>query len=426
MARGESLKAHELEYIRQNCFDKTDEELATHLKRDVRTIVKARKKLGVMKTKGGKIENLESSPTAVQVSQRMTEEQRKEFFKTQLTNSLYYNNLKEQFSKEEIDFYLEEWASLCLQFEDIVATEKRQIDELIKAEIMGNRILRNIKITEDEIKRLIEEVELLNETHDMEDDETAQERDMQLQALIRTMSAASQGMSIDYQKNVNVKNDLLDQLNARRRDRVDQIAKRGTTFLSLVEAFREKEIRDKQARHMELVRIAKEKKREDWRQPHMFPDGVKDCVLMDEHSNIPELDIVRLSDKLNLVDKFSKEENKKILVVDDEIERCILFQSRFSKNKVDFASNFDKAVVKLNNEHYDLICLDFDLGLDQKGSQVIEYIVKENKSNGAPILIHSMNKDGAEAIRVIASNANRLVEVRRYIDIRDNLENKNA
>jgi CheY-like chemotaxis protein len=249
---------------------------------------------------------------------------------------------------------------------------------------------------------------------------------MQLQALIRTMSAASQGMSIDYQKNVNVKNDLLDQLNARRRDRVDQIAKRGTTFLSLVEAFREKEIRDKQARHMELVRIAKEKKREDWRQPHMFPDGVKDCVLMDEHSNIPELDIVRLSDKLNLVDKFSKEENKKILVVDDEIERCILFQSRFSKNKVDFASNFDKAVVKLNNEHYDLICLDFDLGLDQKGSQVIEYIVKENKSNGAPILIHSMNKDGAEAIRVIASNANRLVEVRRYIDIRDNLENKNA
>jgi CheY-like chemotaxis protein len=428
MPRGNFLKPEELEYIRQNCLAKTDEEMAEYLKRDVRTIASARKKLGIKKTRGGKVENYETKTSnkniVLQASQRLTEDQRKEFFKTQLTNSLYYQNLKDQFTKEEIDFYLEEWSSLCVQFEDIVATEKRQIDELIKAEIMGNRILRNVKITEEQITLLQEEVDLLRKTHEMEDDEAAQERDIQLMNMIRTFAAQSQVMSNDYQKNVALKNNLLNELNARRRDRVDQITKRGTTFLGLVESFREREMRENQGRHTELVRMAKEKKRSEWRKPTTFADATQDCVLMDEYSIIPEKEIVRIEDyNPKLVDRFSKEKNKKILVIDDEIERCIFFQGKFINNKIDFASNLEKAIDKLNNNEYDLICMDYDLGLTDKGSQVAEYLVNEKKSPKAPIIVHSMNPKGAEIIKDILSKANKSIEVKRFIDIRDNVEN---
>jgi hypothetical protein len=301
MPRGNLLKPEELEYIRQNCLSKTDQEMADYLKRDIRTIATARKKLGIKKTKGGRVEIYDSTNSTknavIPASQRMTEDQRKEFFKTQLTNSLYYQNLKDQFTKEEIDFYLEEWSSLCVQFEDIVATEKRQIDELIKAEIMGNRILRNVKITEQQIALLIDEVDELRKAHDMEGDEEAQERDIQLMNMIRTFAAQSQVMSNDYQKNVGLKNSLLNELNARRRDRVDQITKRGTTFLGLVESLRDRDMRENQGRHMELVRMSKEKKRSEWRKPITFADSTQDCVLMDEHSVIPEKEIVRIQEE---------------------------------------------------------------------------------------------------------------------------------
>lgn len=292
-----SVTTQEREYIRENCLIKSDETLSKELNRDLRTIARIRKSLGIHKGQKGTLQplTLQNNPHLV-ASQKLTEHERKEFFKTQLTNSLYYNSLKEQFTKDEIDFYLEEWASLCVQFEDIVATEKRQIDELIKAQIMGNRILRNIKITEEHIKNLIKEVEIFRKANDMENDEDAQERDLQLMTMIRSMSGQSQAMSVDYQKNVNLKNNLLNELNARRRDRVDQITKRGTTFLGLIESLRERENREKQGRHLELIRLAKDYKKTEWRKPNVFPDGARDCVLLDEDSIIPTQDVVRMED----------------------------------------------------------------------------------------------------------------------------------
>src|SRR5687768_825967 len=118
----ERLKPHELEYIKQNCLTLTDESMAQHLNRDVRTISYARKKLGIIKRAGGKLEGIginskASEPNQLNLvsSQRLTEDQRKEYYRTQFANSLYYDNLKQQFTPDELDFYLEEWGTLCLQ-----------------------------------------------------------------------------------------------------------------------------------------------------------------------------------------------------------------------------------------------------------------------------------------------------------------------
>lgn len=397
------LKTDELLYIQNNCILKTDEELSKELGRSLIAIRKARESFGVQKTRGGKVDTsnmvAESAiELQLQASEKLNEDQRKKFFQVQLTNSLYYGNLKEQFTKEEIDFYLEEWGTLCLQFEDIVATEKRQIDELIKVSIMGNRILRNIKVAEDEILNIKKEIRAFRTaTPDLETNEEAQEKDGLLMNMIRTMAGQSHAMSSDYEKNINIKNQLLDELNARRKDRVDQLSRRGTTFLGLVQAFRDREVRTKHGEHMELVRMAKEKKKSDWRRPTTFPDGSKDCILLDEFSELPQQDLIFLEkERVSIIDHYAKERDKLILVVEDDFARCQLFAEMFKSNTIHYASSSDKAIESIKKNQYDLVCADFDLALGQTFMRVADFMHKNQVA--CEVLIHSENKEGADKL----------------------------
>jgi len=316
MPKKPSITQSEIEYIVQNAATKSDRQIAKELDRDIRTIKKYRSKAGIIKSGSGKIKKLQIEDIRDNkvVNRKLSEKERKQFFKTELQNSLFYENLKSQFTDTELDFYLEEWGALCLQFEDIVTTERRQIDELIKTEIMGNRILRNIKIAEDVILEVQQEVELLREVKDMEEDEDAQERDNSLISMIRTMSSQSQGMVNDYGKNQDARNKLLDNLNARRRDRIDQIQKSGLSFIEMMKMMNENKIKEEQGQYIEMLKMSKDKKKELWRDPGLFPDGTKDCVLLDDKSNIPNenvvltetnkvdfiLDLLKLEDKLNI------------------------------------------------------------------------------------------------------------------------------
>lgn len=384
IANKELLRPEEVKYIQDNFLTKTRAEIARELGRDARTVAAHIVKISTKVIEGG------DEPKDLFASKHLTEGQRKQFFKTTLTNSLYYDNLKEHFKPAELDFYLEEWGSLCLQFEDIIATEKRQIDEYIKAEIMGNRLLRNINETESEIEKIIAEIEKFRETHDMKNDEDAQERDFQLMSMIQRMYSQSEAMGKNYQNNVDLKNKILGELNGRRKDRIDQITKRGTTFLALVAEFREKEIRERHGRHIELMRLAKENKKLEWSKPILFADGSRDPILMDENMDTSP-DVLRCE----IIDNFIKSKEKNILVVDDDLSRCQIFSELFKGNKIAFASNCFKAIETIKLNHFDLICLDYDLGLEQKGMDVVNHLIENKIHTESSILIHSMNKDGS-------------------------------
>ena len=284
MPKGGRLTGSEIEFIRQNCLTLSDEDIANKLDRTIETISRNRKKLGIHKGSRGGIKTVGVSPDGLALPVKMDDQQRKEFFKTKLVNSFFYSNIQRQFSEEEIEFYIEEWTALCLQFQDIVTTETRQIDELIKASIMDNRILRNIKIVEDEIELLTKEVDELRDHPTFDGDIEMQQRDDTLLAMVNNMSGQSKSMAVDHHKLVDLKNKLLGELNARRRDRIEQIQKGGTNFLSLIEAFQNEKVREIQGRHAELVKLAKDVKKASWHQEHMFPDGSKDNILLDEHS----------------------------------------------------------------------------------------------------------------------------------------------
>lgn len=404
------LEPHEIEYIKQNCLLKSDEEMAEHLKRDLRTIVRNRRKVGINKRNAGKVvkKNLDPySEVALHASKTLNEDQRKSFFKTQLTNSLYYDSLKSQFTKDEVDFYLEEWASLCVQFEDIVATEKRQIDEFIKTEILDNRILRNIKITEEAILSMQHEIIEFRQKNDMTDEEV-QERDMQLMSMVRAMSSQCGAMSKDHDKLSETKGKLLNQLNARRVDRIDQLKRAGTTFIGLVTLLKDRKVREDQGRYIELMKLAKDKKKAEWNKPIRFDDGTMDCILLDSDSQLPKLEIVRINSRF--LEEYRLTDGKNILLVEDDNRRIQFFQDVFSKNNLFYASNVDKAKTELDNNNFDLICLDYDLGLNSKGITLVRSILEDNICQNTKFLIHSMNKKGAEEMEGLLSG-DRITEV---------------
>ena len=422
-----ALTETEWQYIRENALTKSDKEIADKLKRSIKTIRNARKKIGIIKKQKGKIKGAflrKGTMSSEMPNRSLTEEERKEFFVGQLQNSLYYENLKNQFTKEEIDFYLEEWGGLCVQFEDIIATEKRQIDEYIVQQIMGNRIKRNIQITEEIILQLQKEILELRKNFDVTKDEEAQARDQQLMFFVNTMSRQSSAMTNDYQKNVDTKNKILSELNARRRDRIESIKKAGTTFAGLVQAFRDRAVRESQGKYAELVRIAKEQKLREWRKVNTYPDGSKDNIIFDDQSEIPKNVQNYLENPIcYTIDRFKKEKDKNILIVENDNIRIQWFQDHLSGNKIEIASSFYKAYEKLCTTKYDLICLDYDIGLDLKGDALAQSIIDNKFSPNADILIHSMNKRGAENICKILSDTHN-VEVYSFETLLEAYKNR--
>lgn len=312
------LTDEEKKFIRDNCFSLSDKKIAEQLNRDERTVRSFRiNKLGIKKGARGQLPKDYASDDpekALRASANLSDKERAEFFRTQLTNSRFYHTLKQQLTEEEIEFYLEEWGALCVQFEDILATEKRQIDELIKAEVMDNRVMRSIRVAEDEIEKLAQRVEELRQDRDMDNDEAAQAIDQEMCDMIRTMASQTNMMANDHNKFVDLKNKILEHLHGRRKDRLHKIEKSKTTFIGLVEALREEEIRKVQGRHMTLLGMAKDNKKDKWRKESKFPDGSTDSILLDDaaintpKSNKAVADILTnpLSESAEEIDKLSR------------------------------------------------------------------------------------------------------------------------
>lgn len=408
MGRRVHLTETDKRHIIDNYKSRTLKDIANDLNRDVRTIRKfineagldvqldPKKQKQVILSKDG-IKGVKTINKKEVFN--LSEYDKKEFFKEQLKNSLYYNELKQQFTDKEIDYYLQEWGELCTQFTDIVSTEKRQIDEFIKAEIMGNRILRNIKIANDEHERIAKEIDSFRKKHKEEDiisNDLLQERDQMLMNLVRMIGTNAEIMAKHYKESVELRNKMLGELHARRSDRIDQLKNRGITFIGVIEEIRQKDIRDRQSRYAELSRMAKEKKSEKLREPYTFLDGTREGILIDEKFK----DTKNQDSSDRIIKDFMESNDMYILVIDDDMYRKQFFAELFKNNNLNFASNVDKALIMLQNNpsKISLICLDYDLGMDQKGDQFVDYIIENNLCKDTYFLIHSNNPEGVKII----------------------------
>jgi hypothetical protein len=266
------LSLEDKQFIRDNAGVLSDAKIAEKIGKSRRTIAHFRKEhLGVeAATRKSHADPFE-----------MTEESRAKFFREHLENDHFWDMIRDQLTDPELDFYISEWASLAVQFRDIVATERRQIHDLIMTEILDSRLLKKIKFVEEEINVQVKIIDSFREIHDIDDDEQAAERDETLMHTLAQMRDMSRAIGREHEALVKQKNDILTHLNGRRKDRLDQIRDSSESFVGYIEGIRNNpDVLKAQARfafaHAEQV----EKLRQKWMTEEVrFPDGRKDKVL---------------------------------------------------------------------------------------------------------------------------------------------------
>lgn len=90
-----------------------------------------------------------------------------------------------------------------------------------------------------------------------------------------------------------------------------------------------------------------------------------------------------------------------IFVLDDQTSRVEFFRSVVGKDNVDYAESPDAAFEKIRDNRYRVVFLDHDLGGAYTrgplgdGIDLAKRMVKEGLSVQCPIVIHSLNYDGA-------------------------------
>jgi len=118
----------------------------------IQSIRRNRKKMGIVKNKGETINNdTKDKPILSIPPPGLDDHEKASWFRQQFKKSHLYKELKGQFHPKEISIYMEEYGSVCCQFEDIVTSEFFQIDDYLKHRILINRQLKLMKDLEIDI-----------------------------------------------------------------------------------------------------------------------------------------------------------------------------------------------------------------------------------------------------------------------------------
>jgi len=246
------LSNSEMDYIRQNCFDLSIEEIASVLNRTVGPVKKFIDK-----------ENLKA--------RNMTDD---EHLLVHLRGRYYYHELKKQFSDGEIIFFEHQWIDYFKQFgEDVTHTEEMQILEVIRTEVLINRgmedrqeVMKNIerlnKLIDDEIRK----PEVMQDTQAIASFQT------QLGAAFASKSAYIN----EHEKLLTKKERLLKDLKGTREQRKRNSEDAKTNFSAWLKQLDDPEVRKREGIDIEINRIAADKSIEEMSEYHTYEDGSVD------------------------------------------------------------------------------------------------------------------------------------------------------
>ena len=246
------LSKGEMNYIRQNCFDISVEEIARHLNRTSAPIQKFIDK-----------ENLKA--------RNMTDD---EHLLVHLRGRYYYNELQKQMSGPEIIFFEHQWIDYFKQFgEDVTHTEEMQILEVIRTEVLINRGMEDRQEVMTNIARL-------NQLIDDEINKPAQMQDTQAIASFQTQLGAAYASKSAYinehEKLLTQKEQLLKDLKGTREQRKRNTEDAKTNFSAWLKQLDDIEVRKREGIDMEIHRMAADKAIEDLSDYHKYEDGTVD------------------------------------------------------------------------------------------------------------------------------------------------------
>lgn len=178
----------------------------------------------------------------------------------------YWHSIKIQFSPEELEIFVVMWNRFIAQFkEDVLHTEEMQILDLIKLEVMLNRLLKQQTFIQTDIIKLEGIVSKLEYEENPDTITIAQEK-MKLQSL----RASYDSLSREIRDTIKQKQSLFQNLKATRADRIQKIDGKQTFNLWLQSLTNDYELRKRMGLDMEKMRLASEAEKRRLSEYHTF------------------------------------------------------------------------------------------------------------------------------------------------------------
>ena len=250
------LSADELQFIRTNLSDLSDEEIGKRLNRSPSLVAKYR-----------------SQEPEVQ------REDDRDATVAELHAKHFWPDIKKVLLVTEVSFFEQEWAKHVHQFQtnEILATDEGMIRDLIIEDILYLRALKERRRTETQISSLTRQLDI----------EQAKPRDQRNEALesslqtqLTALVAALPTLTGEQTKHAERKDAKLNQLKATRSARFKQMQESRQNFFELMKTLDTRGSREKEGRWMELMRQGGEKVKDDWGALHEYADDTVDRPLL--------------------------------------------------------------------------------------------------------------------------------------------------
>ena len=253
-----------MDFIRQNCFDLSIEEIANNIYRKSLPVHHFLVK-----------ENLKM--------RNMTDD---EHLLVELRGRYYYQELRKQFNDAELIFFEHQWIDYFRQFsEDVTHTEEMEILEVIRTEVLINRGM-------EDRQEVMQNIERLNKLIDDEMEKPSAMQDTVALASFQTqLGAAISSKSAyinEHEKLLTKKERLLKDLKGTREQRKRNADDAKTNFSSWLRQLDDKDLRKKEGFDMEVHRVAAEKALDKLSEYHEYEDGVVDQPILNADTLIED------------------------------------------------------------------------------------------------------------------------------------------
>lgn len=258
------LSLEEEKYIRENIQTLTTEQIAENLNRNVAPI-----KRYISESK-----NLLPSSQAAE----------DDLLKQKLYGKTFWQEVKKQFDEEsgELEYFENVWINLIRQFrEDVLPAEELQIKQFITIDILINRSMK-------ERKRHISETEKLQRLVDAEYEKTEDQRDIPRLANLETQLSFARNSianyTNEYTKLLGEQQKISKDLKATREQRIKRIEDGKSSWVGLIRMLEDEQVREKEGREMEILRLATNKAKEKLMEYHEYQDNKLDTPFLTPES----------------------------------------------------------------------------------------------------------------------------------------------
>lgn len=265
-------------FIRDNCLALTPAEIAEVLDRTEEGI-----KLYIVRNKlsGGVHKPVAEAktPTAEALS---TAERTPLQIQTELRATEAWRMLQQEFTVQELVFFDEKYVEMMMQFGDATATERTQVTQAVKFELLMSRNLVARNKALEEINNLEEMMRQHLKEHGgiFSLTEKARAELLGMENQLTLLRGSEQSKTAEYTKLQERCDKLMESLKATRDKRLDRIQSEKVDFLSVLKELNERDVQEREGRQMELMKLAGQRAKEVLGRPIKYDDGNMDNPIL--------------------------------------------------------------------------------------------------------------------------------------------------